>query len=193
MIVPMAIHHGTDANLAAGVLSTLTGVSLLSRFLAPFISDRIGSKPIMFFSYMGQGLTVLLLLNSDTTAAFYVFAVVFAIGYGGEGTVFPVINRQYYGQAPQGSIFSWQLMGANLGMALGGVLGASTFDLTNSYTLAIWLSAAFSLAGAASILVLAPTRRILIPDWDKELENMRLIHEVPVEPLPAAGPDKAGG
>ncbi len=193
MIVPMAIHRGMDANLAAGVLSTLTGVSLLSRFLAPFISDRIGSKPIMFFSYLGQGLTVLLLLNADTTAAFYVFAVVFAIGYGGEGTVFPVINRQYFGQAPQGSIFSWQLMGANLGMALGGVLGAFTFDLTNSYTLAIWLSAGFSLSGAASILVLAPTRRMLIPDWDKEPENMRLIREVPVEPLQVAGPNKTGG
>ncbi len=189
MIVPMAINRGMDANLAAGVLSTLTGVSLLTRFLAPFISDRIGSKPIMFLAYLGQGLTVLLLLNADTTAAFYVFAVVFAIGYGGEGTVFPVINRQYYGQAPQGSTFSWQLVGANLGMALGGVLGAFTFDLTDSYTLAIWLSAAFSLAGAAAILILSPTRRLLIPDWDKEPENMRTIREAPRQAGAGATPD----
>ncbi|NQW16034.1 MAG: MFS transporter [Chloroflexi bacterium] len=191
MIVPMGIHKGLDANVAAGVLSTLAGVSLLTRFMLPIISDRIGSKPIMFVSYLLQGFTVLLLLGADSTLAFYVFAVAFAIGYGGEGTIFPVINRQYYGQAPQGPTIGWQLFGANLGMALGGVLGAFSFDLTGSYTTAIWLSAAFSIAGALSIALLQPTRRLLIPDWDKEPDNMRIVPEVPMES--AAAGTAAGG
>jgi MFS family permease len=183
MIVPMAIHEGLDANVAAGVLSTLAGVSLLTRLFSPILSDRVGSKWVMFVSYILQGVTVLLLLSADSTLAFYVFAVAFAIGYGGEGTIFPVINRQYYGQAPQGHTIGWQLFGANLGMALGGVMGAFSFDLTGSYATAIWLSAGFSLAGAVSIAILQPTRRLLIPDWDKEPDNLRIIPEVPMEPL----------
>lgn len=175
MIIPLAIHRGLDASLAAGVLSTITGVSLLTRFAAPYLSDRFGSRPVMFAAYLGQGLTVLLLLNAESTLAFYVFAVTFAIGYGGEGTVFPIINRQYYGQAPMGATFGWQIFGADLGMALGGVLGAFVFDLTGTYTLAIWLSAAFSLAGAASILLLSPTRRLLIPDWEDEAEPVSAV------------------
>jgi MFS family permease len=155
------------------------------------ISDKIGSKPVMFVSYVLQGVTVLLLLGADSTLAFYVFAVAFAIGYGGEGTIFPVINRQYYGQAPQGPTISWQIFGANLGMALGGVMGAFSFDITGSYAAAIWLSAGFSLAGAVSVVVLQPTRRLLIPDWDKEPDNLRTIPEVPMEPV-ASGSGASG-
>ena len=81
--------------------------------------------------------------------------------------------------------------GANIGMALGGVMGAFSFDITGSYTAAIWLSAGFSLAGAFSIAVLQPTRRLLIPDWDKESENLRTIPEVPMEPA-ASGSGTAG-
>jgi MFS family permease len=168
MIVPMAIHEGMSPNAAAGVLSTMVGVSLVTRFGGPILADNIGAKPVMFFAYLGQGLTVLLLLSVDSSLGFFVFAVVFGVAYGGEGTIFPVVNRQYYGMAPQEQVFSWQLLGANLGMALGGLLGAFTFDLTGTYTLAILLSAGFSIAGALAILLLESTKRILIPDWDRE-------------------------
>ena len=126
----------------------------------------------MFISYLLQGVTVLLLLNADTVLAFYVFAIAFGIGYGGEGTVFTVINRQYFGQAPQNSTFGWQLAGAGLGMALGAAIAGITYDLTGSYTTAIVLSAIFSLLGAASILVLETTKRLLIPDWDRAISRV---------------------
>lgn len=170
-IVPMAIHEGLSPITAAGVLSTLSGVSLVSRLAAPIIGDRIGSKGVMLLSFLGQGLTVLLLLDAHTTLAFYVFAVSFGLLYGGEGAVFPVINRQYYGQTPIGTTYGWQLFGAGFGMALGGALGGVTFDLTGGYTLAIVLSVSASVAGALCILLLEPTKRLIIPDWEDESET----------------------
>jgi MFS family permease len=178
MIVPMAIHEGSSPNAAAGVLSTMVGVSLVTRFGGPIIADNVGAKPVMFLAYLGQALTVLLLLGADSTLGFFAFALVFGVAYGGEGTIFPVVNRQYFGMAPQEQVFSWQLLGANLGMALGGLLGAFTFDLTGTYTLAILLSAGFSMAGALSILLLEPTKRILIPDWDRESLDWNQMPEV---------------
>ena len=47
-----------------------------------------------------------------------------------------------------------------------------TYDLTGSYATAIVLSAIFSLLGAASILVLETTKRILIPDWDRAMNDV---------------------
>jgi MFS family permease len=171
MIVPYATSQGLSATTAAGVLSTLSAVSLFSRFSTPVLGDRIGSKGVMFVSYFLQGVTVLLLLNADSVLVFYVFAFAFGIGYGGEGSVFSVINRQYFGQAPQNSTFGWQLAGAGLGMALGAALAGVTFDLTGSYNTAIVLSAVFSLLGAVSILILETTKRILIPDWDQAMNE----------------------
>ncbi|MCH7594002.1 MAG: MFS transporter [Chloroflexi bacterium] len=172
MIVPYATSQGLSATTAAGILSTLSAVSLFTRFGSPLLGERIGSKGVMFISYLLQGVTVLLLLNADTVLAFYVFAIAFGIGYGGEGTVFTVINRQYFGQAPQNSTFGWQLAGAGLGMALGAAIAGITYDLTGSYTTAIVLSAIFSLLGAASIVVLETTKRLLIPDWDRAISSV---------------------
>lgn len=165
-IVPMAVHRGVSFPVAAGVLTTIAVVSILSRFITPILGDKIGARGTMFWSFFGQGAFVLLLLFADSAVEFYIFAVVWAIPYGGEGTVFPVINRKYYGHVPMGPTYGWQLLGAGLGMALGGVMPGMVFDITGAYTWAIWLSAIFSLAGAASIVLLEPTKRLLIPRWE---------------------------
>ena len=109
-------------------------------------------KTVMFVSYFLQGVTVLLLLNADSIAQFYFFAVVFGIGYGGEGPVFPLLNRRYYRDAPVSIAYGWQIFGANIGMALGGWLGGVLFDVTGDYTATIILSASVSIVGALSLI-----------------------------------------
>ena len=171
-IIPMGISKGLGPLTAAGVLTTISVVSVVTRFVTPVLSDRFGSKAVMFVSFFGQGVGVLLLLNADTAWEFYTFAILWAVPYGGEGTAFPIINRQYYGHSPMGSTYGWQLLGAGLGMALGGLLPGLVFDITGGYNWAIGLSAVFSLVGALAIVFLEPTRRQLIPDWP-ELESGR--------------------
>ncbi|MDA0677166.1 MAG: MFS transporter, partial [Chloroflexi bacterium] len=165
-IVPMAVNRGVSFPVAAGVLTTIAVTSIASRFLTPILGDRIGARGTMFWSFLGQGGFVLLLLFAHDAWQFYAFAIIWAIPYGGEGTVFPVINRKYYGHVPMGPTYGWQLLGAGLGMALGGVLPGMVFDITGAYTWAIWLSAGFSLFGAFSIAMLEPTKRLLIPNWE---------------------------
>lgn len=168
-IIPMGISKGLGPLTAAGVLTTISVASVATRFVTPVLSDRFGAKAVMFVSFLGQGIGVFLLFTADSVWEFYLFAVLWAIPYGAEGTAFPIINRQYYGHSPMGSTFGWQLLGAGLGMALGGLLPGLVFDITGGYAWAIGLSAAFSLVGALAIIFLEPTRRQLIPDWP-ELE-----------------------
>lgn len=164
-IVPMAVHKGMSFPAAAGVLTVIAAVSLLSRFLAPILGEKFNTKGTMFWAFLGQGLFVLLLLSADSAWEFYLFAVLWAVPYGGEGPVFPIINRRYYGFAPMGPTHGWQMLGGGLGMAFGGVLPGFLFDTLGSYTWAIWVSAIFSIAGAFVILILSPTKELLIPRW----------------------------
>ena len=61
---------------------------------------------------------------------------------------FPIINRHLFGaNAPLGSIYSFQMVGASTGMALGGWLGGYLFDATGTYTAAILVSAAIGYLG----------------------------------------------
>jgi MFS family permease len=164
-IIPLGISKGLGPLTAAGVLTTISIVSVITRFIAPVLSERLSAKTVMFIAFFGQGVGVFLLLTANSTLDFYIFAIVWAIPYGGEGTAFPVVNRQYYGHSPMGTTYGWQLLGAGLGMALGGALPGMVFDITGGYTWAIILSAVFSLAGAISIVLLDQSKRQLIPDW----------------------------
>jgi OFA family oxalate/formate antiporter-like MFS transporter len=164
-IIPFAISQGLGPLAAAGVLTTISITSVSTRFITPILSDRFSSKTVMFVSFVGQGIGVFLLFTADSTLDFYLFAVLWAIPYGGEGTSFPIANRRYYGHSPMGTTYGWQLLGAGLGMALGGALPGMMFDITGGYMWAFGLSAAFSLIGAVSITLLETSNKQLIPDW----------------------------
>ena len=167
-IVPLAVKEGLTLVQAASVLTILSAVSVITRILVPIMCEYIGTRTVMFVFFAAQGILVVMLFWTHDLWMFYLFAVIFGIGYGGETGGFPILNRRYYGHAPTGSPYGFQMLGAGLGMALGGWIGGPIFDIFGSYDVALWISIATSLAGALNILVLEPTDKLLIPDWEAE-------------------------
>jgi len=140
--VSMATHHGIPGLQAAGVLSAIAGVSIISRFTFSLLTERFGGRTILSLSIFGQSASILMLLFATEAWHFYVFAVIFGICYGGEMVGFPIINRQMFGpKAPLSSIFSFEMIGASTGMALGGWIGGVLFDHSGNYTSAILVAA----------------------------------------------------
>lgn len=165
-VVPIAVLAGLDSVVAGSVLSTLMLFSVTTRFLSPVIADYIGARVTMATAFVWQGLPVLMLFWAHDPWQFYLFAVIFGIGYGGEGAAFPVINRQYFGRGPMGSSFGWQGFGAGAGMAVGAWLGGALFWVFDSYSITIVASTVASVVGAIVIMSMEPTNRVLIPDWE---------------------------
>jgi MFS family permease len=146
--VSMAHIAGVPMIEAAGVLSTIAGFSAISRFAFSILTDRFGGRTCLTIAIFGQSTSILLLLIASEAWHFYAFAVIFGICYGGEMVGFPIINRQLFGSnAPLGSIYSFQMVGASTGMALGGWLGGLLFDATGTYTSAILVAAAIGYVG----------------------------------------------
>ena len=140
--VSMATHHGIPGLQAAGVLSTIAGVSIVSRFTFSLLTERFGGRTVLSWAILGQSTSILMLLFATEAWHFYFFAVIFGICYGGEMVGFPIINRQMFGaSAPLGSIFSFEMIGASTGMALGGWIGGVLFDHSGNYTSAILVAA----------------------------------------------------
>jgi len=173
-IIPIAIMAGVDAVSAAGILSTLMAVSVLTRFSTPVIADYLGARRAMATMFVLQGLPVLMLFWTQELWQFYLFAIIFGIGYGGEGSAFPIINRQYFGRGPMGRSFGWQQAGAGTGMALGGWIGGGLFAVFGSYDITIVLSVLASVGGAALILSMPPTDKLLIPNWEESMPSSAL-------------------
>lgn len=165
----IAMARGLTPSLAAGVYATLNASSLVTRFAVPVMADYIGSKKVMVCCFCMQTFPILLLLFVQDAWAFFLFAILFGIGVGGEVPIFPVISRQYYGHAPMSSLYGWQNIGNGVGMALGPALGGFIWTQTGDYTGVLVLSFGASLAGVLSILVLPSTSCCLLPRWEEQL------------------------
>ncbi len=137
-VVSMATFKGIPGVEAAGVLAAIAGSSVISRFAFSVIADRFGGRVTLTLSLLGQTLPVIILFFASEPWVFYLFAVVFGLSYGGEMVGFPIINKQLFGvKAPLSSIYSFEMVGSGIGMALGGWLGGKLFDMTGDYTSAL--------------------------------------------------------
>ena len=174
-LIPIAVMQGLSIIEGAAILTVMAAISVPSRLLVPVLSEKFGVRSVMAIFFFLQGITVIMLFWTHDQWMFYVFAVVFGIGYGGESGAFPILNRVYYGHAPQGSPYGFQMLGAGLGMALGGWIGGAIFDITQGYGIAIAISVVASLAGAVSIMFLERTDKLLIPDWQVKSSSKQSI------------------
>ena len=169
LLVDMAREAGLSDVTSVVVYITLTVISTVTRFGTPVMADRFGAKAVMIVCFSAQTFPLLILLVSQDVTAFFIFAVMFGIGLGGEMTAFPIINRQYYGDAPTGTTYGWQMGGAGLGMGVGPVLAGFLKDWTGIYDWSILLSFSLSLTAVICILFLPSSSRRQLPDWEDAL------------------------
>ena len=168
-LVAIAEAEDVSPGMAAGAFVTLSVTSTVTRFAVPVMADSVGSKGVMAVCFALQTLPIVLLFFATDAWHFYLFSVLFGIGFGGEMSAFPIINRQYYGSAPIGTTFGWQMMGAGVGMAAGALIGGKLRDWTGDFDATMGLSLALSLVGVFSIVVLPKTSRHQLPDWEEGL------------------------
>jgi len=164
-----ATTKGVSLEAAAFIISIYSFSSIASRLAVPILADRLGAKGVMAVFYFIQGAAVLMLFWTSEPWHFYLFAVVFGVGFGGEMSAFLVVNRQYFGMGPVRTVFGVQSMASGLGMALGGLVGSIIYDAFSSYNLAWVVSIAGSLGGMVAIFTMESTKQVLIPDWEKSL------------------------
>jgi MFS family permease len=159
-IVSMAIVKGVPGMEAAGVLGTLAGASAVSRFASAILAARFGGRILLTIALIGQSAPIFILCFAQEAWGFYLFALIFGLCYGGEMVGFPIINRQLFGAAaPLGTIYSFQMVGAGTGMALGGWLGGFLFDVSGAYTWSIATAILTTCLGIPLALALPRHRR----------------------------------
>ncbi|HSC96548.1 MAG TPA: MFS transporter [Burkholderiales bacterium] len=176
-IVSMAIVQGVSGMEAAGVLGTVAGASAVSRFASAILAARFGGRILLTAALIGQGAPILILFFANDAWTFYAFALIFGLCYGGEMVGFPIINRQMFGvAAPLGTIYSFQMVGAGTGMALGGWLGGFLFDVSGAYTWSIAAAILTTCLGIPLALALPRHKKPPAPG-----------SKAVIKPVPAAG------
>jgi len=163
MVTVHLVAHLTDIGIAAAAAAAvLSGIGLLSIFSKigeGSAIDRLGAKPILVFVPAMMSLSFVWVLFAGQLWTFYVFAVIFAAGYGGSSAVQSPLVAEYFGLRHHGAIMGTILIGNYAGGALSPVLAGRIFDTTDSYRWAFAVSIIISLAAFAATLALKPLPR----------------------------------
>jgi MFS family permease len=149
-VVPHASDLGLDPIKAAGVVSTVGGVSMLGRLLTGFLVDRIGTRKSMTICFVFLIAGFLWLQVAREAWMLYLFAAIYGVAHGSFFTLISPTVARLFGIGSHGVLLGIVLFSGNLGGAIGPVVAGYIFDLTRSYQLVFLLLTAVS--GAALML-----------------------------------------
>ena len=169
LLVAIAVDRGVGLEMALGVLIAQQVTGVFARAAMPMVAERVGSKAVWVWGMALQSFPLLIILVVHDVWAFYLFAILFSIGQSSEVPTFPIANRQYYGNVPQGSLYGWQSIGSGFGMGTAPFLAGVFWDMTGTYLAPLLMSLGFSLIAFISAALLPSPKRNLVPDWESHL------------------------
>ena len=159
-IVPHASDLGIATLQAAGILSTIGGISMLGRLSVGFAIDAIGSRKCLQICLVILIVSFIWLQMARDVWTLYAFAAIYGIAHGGIFTVISPIVAELFGIRSHGALFGIVAFSGTVGGAIGPILAGLVFDLTRSYHLIF-----MTLIGLAALsLVLTLLLRPASPD-----------------------------
>jgi MFS family permease len=159
-IAPYAVDIGISAMVAAGLLSIISGCSVIGRLTIGFIADRIEARRTLAACLFVITLALIWILFAREIWMFYVFAVVFGVAYGGIISLQPLIPAELFGLSSLGIIYGSLDLLSTTGAAVGPLLAGSIFDVTESYRSAFLI---FVVTGTLAVILSLILLRVR--DW----------------------------
>jgi MFS family permease len=155
-IVTHAQDMAISAAQAAGVLSTVGGVSMGGRFLTGLSIDRIGSRKAMLLAMLFLLAGLLWLQVADRLWMLYIFSAIYGIAHGGFFTSISPMMAEFFGLKAHGALFGVVAFCGTVGGALGPIVAGRIFDVSGGYGPAFWLCFAMGVVGFVLIYSLKP-------------------------------------
>lgn len=145
----------TDIQALTGVLAA-SGANIAGRFLAPWISDKTGSRAVIEVLYATAMVSVIMLAWAEG-GWFILMISLISMTYGGFVSVFPVLTAKCFGMKYQGMNFGAVM----IGYGLISVICPYLLDFTEKTAMGINLS--FFIAGVVCLAGMMVTAKIKIP------------------------------
>jgi MFS family permease len=153
-LVPYAEDHGISHGTAVVIFSMIGIGSTFGRLALGRVADHYGRRRSLASMYLGMMLILLWWLGATVTWQLIAFGLIFGTCYGGFVALAPAITVDYFGGRNASGIIGTLYTGVAVGTLLGPRLAGDAFDLFQSYTLPIAISAAAALAAAVIVVSL---------------------------------------
>lgn len=159
--VVFLVDAGYDRMLAASTVGLIGLLSVAAKVLWGWAADNIGRELTYTLGCAAMVLAVGLLWLAKvapSTGMLYLYAGVFALGYGVSAPLWPIITSDLFAGRSFGSIYGFITVFNGFGSALGAWLGGYMFDVTGSYAIAFGVAVAGKAASAGVLWIVAPRK-----------------------------------
>jgi len=158
-IVPHARDLGLSPGTAAGVLSTIGGVSMLGRITMGIVNDRIGGKSSLILCFIVLLCGLVWLQVASTVWMLFLFAAIYGFAHGSFFTVVSPTIAELFGTLSHGVLFGIILFSGMVGGSVGPLMAGRNFDTTGSYQIAFLAFTGIVAIGLALIALLKPLHK----------------------------------
>lgn len=158
-IVPLGIDRGMSPGLAAGILSTIGGMSIVGRIFFGGVFDRFGARKSLLICFTILTGSLAILQFTETSMSLFLFALIYGPAHGGFWTITSPAVAEYFGTRSHGTIFGIVVCCGTFGATLGPIIGGGLFDAVGNYNGTCLLLVAFSFFGLLFASMLPRFRR----------------------------------
>ena len=149
----MMTELGYSLQTVAWIISVYNFVSLPFQLGGGYLGDRIPTNVALFFFTAIQGAAVVLITFSSSIYTFYLFAVLFGIGFGGRTPLTTAIRGEYFGRASFGKILGVSTVPMNILLLISAPLAGVMRDQLGDYQWAFLSLAILNGLGAVLFLI----------------------------------------
>jgi predicted MFS family arabinose efflux permease len=164
--VAYLLDRGFSADLVALALGLFGGCTVAGMVLWGYLGDRLGGE----WAYVVGSLALIASIGllywvvPGREPLLWLFAVVFAVGYGSRQGLHAFIAAKLLQGRSFGALMGSMTAALSVGSALGPAMGGWVFDFTGGYDLALTLAGLCTAVAAVCIWLAAPGRGRLISD-----------------------------
>lgn len=154
--------QGFELQTTAWVVTVYTMVAMVFQLVGGYVGDRLPIRLALFGFTSIQAAAVVILTISHTMPMFYLFAVMFGVGFGGRNPMTVSIRGEYFGRASFGKILGLSTVPMNVLLLISSPLVGYMRDVQGTYTYGFLLLAGLNFLGGICFLM-AKKPRLAVP------------------------------
>ena len=143
---------GFDVQTTGWIVVVYTATAMVFQLVGGYVGDRWPKNIALFIFTTIQAAAVVVLTMASSLLMFYLYAVLFGIGFGGRNPLTTAIRGEYFGRTSFGRILGLSTVPMNVLLLIGSPMAGYMRDIQDSYDMAFLILAGFNFLGGVLFL-----------------------------------------
>ena len=150
----LALERGFNILTSSLAPASIAAGSFFGRIVTGYLTDYVDRNKILFFVFLGQALSIFIILNTNSILGFVLFGISFGFCYAGWIPIFPSKLKDFFGKANSGVIYGIFGTGFSISAIFGPPLGGYLIDNFGTYDYGLYFCIIVCLIAASLSLII---------------------------------------